>query len=84
MSCPYLEKGRKAYCHAFGGEGLAVENSDIEAICFSGEFSQCPFLSFPVSGEYGKSKKQRNVEPGPFHCFLPQPKPAKIRGSIRG
>lgn len=44
MSCPYLEKGKIAYCHAFGEERIEVEKSDIEEACFSGEFSDCSFF----------------------------------------
>lgn len=30
MSCPYLEKGKTAYCHAFEDKRLAVKSSEIE------------------------------------------------------
>jgi hypothetical protein len=49
MSCPYLEKGRVAYCHAFGGQRLGVESSESETVCFSGDFSECSFLFSPLS-----------------------------------
>jgi len=60
MSCPYLEKGKKAYCHAYGDKRLAVESSEIEDFCFSGEFSECPFFFIPPSLQYGKNTGQRN------------------------
>jgi hypothetical protein len=66
MSCPYLEKGKTAYCHAFGGERLAVESPEIEDFCFSGEFSECSFLFLPLSVQYGTSRGRRNSLPGPF------------------
>jgi hypothetical protein len=84
MSCPYLEKGRKAYCHAFGGEGLGVEKSDNEGVCFSGEFSECSFLFSPVSGEYWKSKRPKKIEPGAFQNFFLGNKTAKLKGTNRG
>ena len=83
MSCPYLEKGRKAYCHAFGGEGLGVENSDVEGFCFSGEFSECSFLFSPVSGEYRKSREPKNIERGLFQNFFLGNKTPRVRGINR-
>jgi hypothetical protein len=62
MSCPYLEKGRMAYCHAFGGQRLVVESSESEAVCFSGDFSECSFLFAPLFVEYEKGK--RPLRPG--------------------
>ena len=44
MSCPYLEKGRLIRCHAFGEGGIEVGALESEHSCFSGEFSNCPFL----------------------------------------
>jgi hypothetical protein len=66
MSCPYLEKGKTAYCHAFGNQRLGVESSGVEVVCFSGEFSECSFLFVPLSVEYEKSKGQKNLVPKPF------------------
>jgi hypothetical protein len=70
MSCPYLEKGKTAYCHAFGNERLGVESSEVEAFCFSGEFSECSFLFLPQSVEYGKSKGQKSFVPKPNKAFF--------------
>ncbi len=42
MSCPYLEKGRIARCHAFAGIGLKLPEGDVD--CYSGEFTDCPLL----------------------------------------
>ena len=60
MSCPYLEKGKTAYCHAFGDQKLAVESPELAEFCFSGEFSECPFLFLPPSFAFAKNKGQRN------------------------
>ena len=60
MSCPYLEKGKMAYCHAFGGQRLMVDSSESEAVCFSGDFSECSFLFLALSVGYEKNKGQRN------------------------
>ncbi len=60
MSCPYLEKGRMAYCHAFEGQRLVVESSESEAICFSGDFSECSHLFLPLSVQYGTSQGRRD------------------------
>jgi hypothetical protein len=84
MSCPYLEKGRIAYCHAFGEEGIEVEKSEIEGVCFSGEFSECSFLFSPVSGEYRRRRGQKNIECGPFKNFFPGTKTSRVRGINRG
>ena len=84
MSCPYLEKGRIAYCHAFGEGGIEVEKSDLEGVCFSGEFSECSFLFFPVSGEYRRSKGQKNIERGPFKNFFLENMTSRVRGISRG
>ena len=84
MSCPYLEKGKTAYCHAFKGERLGVVKSDNEGVCFSGEFSECSFLFSPVSGEYRRRRGQKNIEPGAFQNFFPGNKTAKVRGINRG
>jgi hypothetical protein len=83
MSCPYLEKGKTAYCHAFGGERLGVVKSDNEGVCFSGEFSECSFLFSPISGEYWERKRQRNIEPGPFQDFILGNKNSKLKGTNR-
>jgi hypothetical protein len=66
MSCPYLEKGKTAYCHAFGEKRLAVDSSETEDFCFSGEFSECSFLFVPTPVQYRKITGQRNSLPGPF------------------
>ncbi len=84
MSCPYLEKGRKAYCHAFGEEGIEVEKPDIEGVCFSGEFSECSFLFSPLLGEYRRRRGQKNIEPGPFMNFFSGNKTSRGRGINRG
>ncbi len=42
MSCPYLEKGKIARCHAFAGTGLKLNERETD--CFSGEFSECSLL----------------------------------------
>jgi hypothetical protein len=39
MSCPWLEKGRRAYCRAPRNERLRAGSSEFEGVCFSGEFS---------------------------------------------
>jgi hypothetical protein len=64
MSCPYLEKGKKAYCHAFGDEGIEVEKSDIEGVCFSGEFSECSFLFSPGLVNKGKGGRGKKLNAG--------------------
>ncbi len=79
MSCPYLEKGKTAYCHAFGDKRLAVESSEIEDFCFSGEFSECSFLFFPLSVQYGKGTGQRNFLLGPSKTSWPG-----YKNSIKG
>ncbi len=66
MSCPYLEKGITAYCHAFGDKRLAVESPEIEDFCFSGEFSECSFLFVPPSIQYKKNMGERNSSSGPL------------------
>jgi hypothetical protein len=63
MSCPYLEKGRTAYCHAFGAQKLAVESPELAEFCFSGEFCECSFLFLPPSLESAKNRGQRNFFP---------------------
>ena len=63
MSCPYLEKGKMAYCHAFGGQRLMVDSSESEAVCFSGDFSECCFLFVPLSVEHEKGKGQKTFTP---------------------
>lgn len=83
MSCPYLEKGRTVYCHAFGNGGLRVESSEIQAFCFSGEFSECSFLFVPLSVEYGKSKGQKNSGPKPGKAFFRRDK-SSIKGTSIG
>ncbi len=84
MSCPYLEKGRIAFCHAFGEEGIKVEKSEIEGVCFSGEFSECSFLFSPVSGEYRRSRGQKNIERGLFKNFFLGNKTSRARAINRG
>ena len=66
MSCPYLEKGKTAYCHAFGDKRLAVDSSETEDLCFSGEFSECSFLFVPVPVQYRKMTGQKNYLPDPI------------------
>lgn len=66
MSCPYLEKGKTAYCHAFGEKRLAVDSSETEDFCFSGEFSECSFLFVPTPVHYRKITGQRISYPGPL------------------
>jgi len=63
MSCPYLEKGKKAYCHAYGDKRLAVESPEIEDFCFSGEFSECSFLFVPPFVHCGGKTAPRNSGP---------------------
>ncbi len=65
MSCPYLEKGKTAYCRAFGDKRLAVGSSETEDSCFSGEFSECSFLFLPISIQYGKISGQKSLLSGP-------------------
>jgi hypothetical protein len=60
MSCPCLEKGRMAYCHAFGNEKLGVDSSELLEVCFSGEFSECAFLSLRLLNESEKNKREGN------------------------
>ena len=60
MSCPCLEKERIAYCHAFGNEGLGVDSSEILEVCFSGEFSECSFLSLRLFIDSKKNRGARN------------------------
>jgi hypothetical protein len=69
MSCPYLEKGKTAYCHAFENQKLAVESTEFAEFCFSGEFSECSFLIVPLAVEYGKSKGLKNCLSKPFGSF---------------
>jgi hypothetical protein len=66
MSCPYLEKGKTAYCHAFGDKRLAVDSSVSEDFCFSGEFSECSYLFVPIPVQYRKITGQNNSLAGPF------------------
>ena len=84
MSCPYLAKGRIAFCHAFGEEGIKVEKSEIEGVCFSGEFGECSFLFSPVSGEYRRSKGRKYIERGLFKNFFPGNKTSRVRAINRG
>jgi len=60
MSCPYLEKGKTAYCHAYGDKRLSVVSSGFEDSCFSGEFSECSFLFVPPSVPWGKKAGGRS------------------------
>jgi len=66
MSCPYLEKGRVPYCHAFGKTKLALEDSEAQAACFSGEFGECAFLfaPFPMPSGNRSPRKIYNNTPG--------------------
>ena len=66
MSCPYLEKGKTAYCHAFGDNRLAVDSSETGDFCFSGEFSECSFLFVPIPVPYRKMSGPRNSLPGSY------------------
>lgn len=66
MSCPYLEKGKTAYCHAFGDQRLAVESPEFAEFCFPGEFSECSFLFLPSPLEFAKNGGQRKFSPVPF------------------
>jgi len=59
MSCPYLERGKTAYCHAYGAAGLGIGAAENE-ICFSGEFGECAMLFIPETGERGK-RRRRNL-----------------------
>jgi hypothetical protein len=64
MSCPYLEKGWRARCRAFGNQGIGIKLPDMEDACFSGEFSECAFLFAPGPGP-GK-KALGPVSPQPW------------------
>ena len=66
MSCPYLEKGKTAYCHAFRDQKLAVESPEVAEFCFSGDFSECPFLFLPPSWAFAKNKGMKNILPISF------------------
>jgi len=79
MSCPYLEKGKTAYCRAFGDKRLAVNSSETEDFCFSGEFSQCSFLFLPIPVPYRKISGKRNFMPG----FLKLPS-REFKNSTKG
>jgi hypothetical protein len=71
MSCPYLEKGKMAYCRAFGDQKLKVESPEFAESCFSGEFSECSFLFLLPSSAYPKNRGQKNFLPGsPRKPFL--------------
>lgn len=63
MSCPCLEKGRTAYCHAFGNERVGLDSSENLEVCFSGEFSDCSFLSLRLFIESQKNRGARNRGP---------------------
>ena len=71
MSCPYLEKGKTAYCHAFRDQKLAVGSPEFEEFCFSGEFSDCSFLFLAPSFEYAKNRGQKNFLPGSLWKPIP-------------
>jgi len=62
MSCPYLEKGKTAYCHVFGNERLGVESSEFEGVCFSGEFSECSLLPVPRLKNFGGKGGEKMAE----------------------
>ena len=83
MSCPYLEKGKTAYCHAFGEQKLAVESTEFADFCFSGEFSECSFLFLPLPLEHAKNRGRKNFLPVPPGSFSPWPR-ASIKGVIVG
>lgn len=70
MSCPYLEKGRIARCHAFGSEGLGVESSEFEEVCFSGEFGECSFFSIPVLPGNRRAIRRQDFNPKPSKSEL--------------
>ena len=83
MSCPYLEKGRIAYCHAFGGEGIEVKKTDVEGVCFSGEFGECSFLFLPPPLEYAENRGRKNWLPVPPGSFSPWPR-VSVKGASIG
>jgi len=60
MSCPYMEKGKTAYCHAYGNGGLGVGSMENE-ICFSGEFCECAILFLPESGQPERRRRKHLV-----------------------
>jgi len=60
MSCPNLEKGWIPRCRAFGKEAMIVASTEMESSCFSGEFSECSFLSLPLWGKIPKAKVSKN------------------------
>lgn len=62
MSCPYLERGWIARCFAFGNEGMEVPSADGAIDCFSGEFSQCPFLVLAFPAKLGRKGRKRISE----------------------
>jgi hypothetical protein len=85
MSCPYLEKGRMAYCHAFENARLGVGSSGDEAVCFSGEFSECSFLFASPSVESRRRPRgQKNSEAILFNYPFHAKGTAKLKGIIRG
>ena len=85
MSCPYLEKGKTAYCHAFGDKKLAVDSSEIEDFCFSGEFSECSFLFASPSAESRRRPRgQKNWEAILFNYLFYAKGTAKVKGTIGG
>jgi len=83
MSCPYLEKGETAYCHAFKEQKLAVESSEFAEFCFSGEFSECSFLFLPRSLEYTRNRGRGNFSPVPLGSSCPWPGDS-IKGAAIG
>jgi hypothetical protein len=83
MSCPYLEKGKTAYCHAFGEQKLAVESPEFSESCFSGEFGECPFLFLPPLVPLARNKGQRNFLPVSFES-LSRWHRASIKGAAIG
>ena len=67
MSCPYLEKGMEARCRAFGKIGLRISPREEETDCFSGDFSDCLFLSNahspkPSEGSIPKTLRMRSLK----------------------
>jgi len=60
MSCPYLEKGKVPYCHAFGKTKFALEDLEAETACYSGEFGECAFLFAPFPVPSGNRSPRRN------------------------
>jgi hypothetical protein len=73
MSCPYLEKGWRARCRAFGNQGIGIKLPDMEDSCFSGEFSECAFLFAPVPGPGKKALSPSVTGKRLRRILFPQP-----------